>query len=268
MLGPDPIDEGTMSGNTGASMQIGSAFIQRPRNQFGISQWEKVGEEQGADKTIPRVGVDNQEKPAYTMDDLLRQAAQLEATDDGGEIPTKLQKKLRKDSPAYAEPGEFDAASGGTAPGKKRKVKVEGDLDEGSRSLKRLARKEKAANKGKNPGYFEKVSSHEKKSADSRRRYAAGPGKGIEAGVAFDDFAQGDVQVHGRQPHSDPLQVGHRAALRSDPELPRSRRAPTQRHRSRTPAQEQAGDLQGQEQGLRQAPARQHAGRGEVGLHL
>jgi hypothetical protein len=186
MLGPDPIDEGTMSGNMGASMKIGSAFIQRPRNQFGISQWEKVGEEQGADKTIPRVGVDNQEKPAYTMDDLLRQAAQLEATDDGGEIPTKLQKKLRKDSPAYAEPGEFDAASGGTAPGKKRKVKVEGDLDEGSRSLKRLARKEKAANKGKNPGYFEKVSSHEKKSADSRRRYAAGPGKGIEAGVAFD----------------------------------------------------------------------------------
>lgn len=155
MLGPDPVNEGTMSSNMGPSMQIGSAFIQRPRDQFGISQWEKVGEQQGVDKTIPRVGVDNAEKPAYTMDDLLRQA-RLEGVEDGDEIPTKLQKKLRKKSPAYARPGEFNSANGGTAPGKKQKIKVE-EKTRKQRSAENKARfaklspEEKAKTKGDAP---------------------------------------------------------------------------------------------------------------------
>lgn len=155
---------GTAMGATVDPMQIGTAFMQRGP-MVNADYYERHRQEQDVLPVQPRIGVDINDKQAYTYDDLMNMEdddkkklhpkmkkhvdspafrAHIADPDDdeppyhkgkglekkegeedveenapaGTDAPskkdTKLSKKLRKKSPAYDEPGEFDTASGGS----------------------------------------------------------------------------------------------------------------------------------------------------------
>ncbi len=154
---------GAGMGATVSPMQIGSAFLQRGV-MVNADYYDKRNQDEKALKAAPRVGVDMEDKQAYTMDDLLsmsesqkkpfkiKGSAKRKAkwahmspqekaeynvkhfedvegadvsegqagTDAPSKADTKLGKKLKKNSPAYTDDDQFDAASGGSTTPVKR----------------------------------------------------------------------------------------------------------------------------------------------------
>jgi hypothetical protein len=109
-LSESTVNESTMSGNVIPNMQLGSAFIQRPGNHFGITELERV-EEPKMPPVTPHVGVDNQGKLAYTIEDLLGHDDLSEIGIEEGKGKKKLHPEMEKhtDSPSFkAHVGDSD----------------------------------------------------------------------------------------------------------------------------------------------------------------
>lgn len=88
------MEESTSAG-MGAHMKIGSAFLTRPASVIDISKWEKTAEEQKALPIQPRLGVDMDEKPAYTIEDLARMS-EGKGAEPGEKVVSPCEKEREK----------------------------------------------------------------------------------------------------------------------------------------------------------------------------
>lgn len=182
----DHLDEATMSGGMGPNpLMLGTGFMRRPGTLMAYNQWEETAEEQDALNLTPHVGVEANHREAYTLDQLLAMGEGEDEVEEDLEAGEKkpLAKKLRKKSPAYARPGEFDHASGGTAPGKKEKIKVE-DEEPGYIGASILTEKKtRAQRKKENKARFAKLSPEQKAATAGDAPFHPEAGKSEDAPV-------------------------------------------------------------------------------------
>jgi hypothetical protein len=160
------VEEGTVSGGMGASMQIGSAFLERPSSitSAGGHEWDQKQEgTPGMHRLYPvKLGpsVPHGMDIAEYVDDQ-QESAGLEGG-HGKPLAKKLRGKGKAiTSPAEDPPGDFDSASGGTATGKVEKGRPMED-DPVSTSILREGGKTRAQRKKENKARFAKMSPEEK----------------------------------------------------------------------------------------------------------